>query len=456
MQDEPTIRDEAPEAAADPVGAPSEDLFDVGNHPMPEEFPDDGDGAELLDAGADPGVEAASTGGFGDGGVRALTADQLADISDNLQLLAFGREDGIGMEQMEELQELLDRCEVDIAHPVHREIDLIEGEEGCTHARLCQAFLRAGVWLNVHVRMPGEEAPPPEIMNEDERRNFSLVYNEDRSALAARMANGKALMLKGAVEALQADDLVGADAESVPCREDAPSPAVASMAATEDAPPSQSLMRASEVAGGLSEADGASGGAAAKKDVVERAPSRGNGGLAGGLGALAATAIGSVDQAARSAAGGLGKAARSAVTMVQRRRAEGACEALSTATGEMETCAEELAKGGAVGELLPRAQHAMLALRAQGRVLETLKERHGVSPAGGSAAVERGATAAKRLASELDTVGGDAARSEKEREDARELAELCREMTRALMELVRKLLGRAPAEKRSAQPAPGR
>ena len=158
---EDNIRDDIPDsAAAGPVADPERGLFDAGNHPLPAEFPDDGEGEDLLEADAEAGAEPAPSAVFGDGGVRALTADQLADISDNLQLLALGREDRIGADQMGDLQELLDRCEVDIAHPVHKEIDRIAAEATCTHARLCQAFLRTAVPLNIHVRMPGKPRRP--------------------------------------------------------------------------------------------------------------------------------------------------------------------------------------------------------------------------------------------------------------------------------------------------------
>ena len=281
-------------------------------------------------------------------------------------------------------------------------------------------------------------------MNENERRNFSLVYNEDSSAVAARMADGKVLMLAGTVDDLQAAGLVAADTESIPCPQDGDAPPIASMVATEDGAPPHALTRASGAGGAPVEA--APDGGPADNAVGEPSrAARGQGGLGSGLGALAATAV-----------GGLGRAARSAVAMRQRRRAEGAAVALSSATQEVEACTERLAKGGAVAGLLPRAQEAMRILREQGRVLETLQDRYGVTPAGGSAVAERGVMAARGLASELDSVGGNADRSDREREQARELAEMCREMTRALMELVRKLLGRAPAGRRSTQPGPGR
>ena len=117
------------------------------------------------------------------------------------------------------------------AHPVYDELSRLVGPQ--SHAAICQAFLRAGVWLDVHIRTPEEGAARPRARGviEWRRPNYRVVYSADLAHVGARLDNGWVVMLGGNVERLIAEGLVKGEARErhVPYRGQAPTSLVAEL-----------------------------------------------------------------------------------------------------------------------------------------------------------------------------------------------------------------------------------
>lgn len=98
------------------------------------------------------------------------------------------------------------------AHPVYDELRRLVGPQ--SHAAICQAFLRAGVWLDVHIRTPDEggSRPRPVGVMEWRRPNYRVVYTADLAHVGARLDNEWVVMLGGNVERLIAEGLVQGEA----------------------------------------------------------------------------------------------------------------------------------------------------------------------------------------------------------------------------------------------------
>ena len=98
------------------------------------------------------------------------------------------------------------------AHPVYDELRRLVGPQ--SHAAICQAFLRAGVWLDVHIRTPdaGDVRPRPLGVMEWRRPNYRVVYSADLKHVGARLDNEWVVMLGGDVERLIAEGLVAGEA----------------------------------------------------------------------------------------------------------------------------------------------------------------------------------------------------------------------------------------------------
>ena len=117
------------------------------------------------------------------------------------------------------------------AHPVYDELRRLVGPQ--SHAAICQAFLRAGVWLDVHIRIPDEGDPrtgPVGVM-EWRRPNYRVVYSADLTHVGALLDNDWVVMLGGDVERLIAEGLVAGEAREhhVPYRGKTPTSLVAEL-----------------------------------------------------------------------------------------------------------------------------------------------------------------------------------------------------------------------------------
>ena len=119
------------------------------------------------------------------------------------------------------------------AHPVFDELGRLVGPQ--SHAAICQAFLRAGVWLDVHIRTPdedeGDARPRPLGVMEWRRPNYRVVYSADLAHVGARLDNEWVVMLGGNVERLIAEGLVKGEARErhVPYRGKTPTSLVAEL-----------------------------------------------------------------------------------------------------------------------------------------------------------------------------------------------------------------------------------
>lgn len=155
---------------------------------------------------------------------RALRA-----VSEEVQALGSAPEAG-GIEATP-LLDSLRGLGVRPAHPVYDELRRLVGPQ--SHAAICQAFLRAGVWLDVHIRTPDEgdsRARPLGVM-EWRRPNYRVVYSADLAHVGARLDNEWVVMLGGSVERLIAEGLVKAEAREchVPYRGETPTSLVAEL-----------------------------------------------------------------------------------------------------------------------------------------------------------------------------------------------------------------------------------
>ena len=158
---------------------------------------------------------------------RALRA-----VSDEVQALGSAA-DADGIEAMP-LLDSLRGLGVRPAHPVYDELRRLVGPQ--SHAAICQAFLRAGVWLDVHIRTPDEGGarparPRPLGVMEWRRPNYRVVYSADLAHVGARLDNEWVVMLGGNVERLIAEGLVEGEARErhVPYRGKAPTSLVAEL-----------------------------------------------------------------------------------------------------------------------------------------------------------------------------------------------------------------------------------
>ena len=136
---------------------------------------------------------------------RALRA-----VSEEVQALASVPDTG-GIEATPLLDSLRGHG-VRPAHPVYDEIRRLVGPQ--SHAAICQAFLRSGVWLDVHIRTPdeGDPWPRPVGVMEWRRPNYRVVYTADLAHVGARLDNEWVVMLGGNVERLIAEGLVQGEA----------------------------------------------------------------------------------------------------------------------------------------------------------------------------------------------------------------------------------------------------
>ena len=155
---------------------------------------------------------------------RALRA-----VSDEVQALGSAGE-ASGIEAMP-LLDSLRGLGVRPAHPVYDELRRLVGPQ--SHAAICQAFLRAGVWLDVHIRTPGEGTAQPRPLGvmEWRRPNYRVVYSADLAHVGARLDNEWVVMLGGSVERLIAEGVVDGEARErhVPYRGQAPTSLVAEL-----------------------------------------------------------------------------------------------------------------------------------------------------------------------------------------------------------------------------------
>ncbi|MDE0348401.1 MAG: hypothetical protein OXM56_01645 [Gammaproteobacteria bacterium] len=117
------------------------------------------------------------------------------------------------------------------AHPVYGELRRLVGPQ--SHAAICQAFLRAGVWLDVHIRIPGagDLRERPVGVMEWRRPNYRVVYSADLAHVGAVLHNDWVVMLGGDVERLIAEGLVAGEARErhVPYRGKTPTSLVAEL-----------------------------------------------------------------------------------------------------------------------------------------------------------------------------------------------------------------------------------
>ena len=155
---------------------------------------------------------------------RALRA-----VSEEVQALGSAV-DADGIEAMP-LLDSLRGLGVRPAHPVYDELRRLVGPQ--SHAAICQAFLRAGVWLDVHIRTPDEGTARPRALGvmEWRRPNYRVVYSADLAHVGARLDNEWVVMLGGNVERLIAEGLVQGEARErhVPYRGEAPTSLVAEL-----------------------------------------------------------------------------------------------------------------------------------------------------------------------------------------------------------------------------------
>ena len=159
------------------------------------------------------------------GQYHSLPSQALEAVSEHLQGLGNAAPDrGIDPSQ---LKASLRELGVDPEHPIHAELDRLDGEQ--SHAVICQAFLRAGVWLDVHIRGPGESRPVGAM--EWRRRNYRVVYSADLAHAGARLENGWVLMLGGDIDRLIAEGLLTGQARArhIPCEETVPAALVAKL-----------------------------------------------------------------------------------------------------------------------------------------------------------------------------------------------------------------------------------
>ena len=146
---------------------------------------------------------------------RALDA-----VSEELQALGADAGDGI---EVAGLVESLRDLGVRAGHPVFRELGRLEGRQ--PHAVICQAFLRAAVWVDVSIRPPAEAATRPgQVRVEWRRPNYRVVYSADLAHIAARLDDDWVVMLAGDVERLIAEGLVADQSreQHLPCPAGAP------------------------------------------------------------------------------------------------------------------------------------------------------------------------------------------------------------------------------------------
>ena len=148
---------------------------------------------------------------------RALVA-----VSAELDALGSkAREDGI---EVAGVLESLRGLGVRAGHPVYAELERLEGPQ--PHAVICQAFLRAAVWLDVHIRTPPDGGPQPRsvAVMEWRRPNYRVVYSADLAHIGARLDNDWVLMLMGDIDRLIGEGLVAHQSRDryVPCPSGAP------------------------------------------------------------------------------------------------------------------------------------------------------------------------------------------------------------------------------------------
>ncbi len=155
---------------------------------------------------------------------RALRA-----VSEAVQ--ALGPAAGGGGVEARPLLDSLRGLGVRQAHPVYDELRRLVGPQ--SHAAICQAFLRAGVWLDVHIRVPdeGDARPGPVGVMEWRRPNYRVVYSADLAHVGALLDNEWVVMLGGDVERLIAEGLVAGEAREhhVPYRGKTPTSLVAEL-----------------------------------------------------------------------------------------------------------------------------------------------------------------------------------------------------------------------------------
>ena len=116
-------------------------------------------------------------------------------------------------------------------HPVYDELGRLEGPQ--SHAVICQAFLRAGVWLDVRIRAPDETGSGTGAVGvlEWRRPNYRVIYSADLVHIGAKLDNEWVVMLAGEVDRLIAEGLVDRAARDrhVPCSGVRPAPLVSEL-----------------------------------------------------------------------------------------------------------------------------------------------------------------------------------------------------------------------------------
>ena len=91
---------------------------------------------------------------------------------------------------------------------MYDELGRLEGPQ--SHAVICQAFLRAGVWLDVRIRAPDETGSGTGAVGvmEWRRPNYRVIYSADLVHIGAKLDNEWVVMLAGEVDRLIAEGLV--------------------------------------------------------------------------------------------------------------------------------------------------------------------------------------------------------------------------------------------------------
>jgi len=163
------------------------------------------------------------------GGQHRFPKRALRAVSEEVQ--ALGPAADAGGVEAKPLLDSLRGLGVRQAHPVYDELRRLVGPQ--SHAAICQAFLRAGVWLDVHIRTPGagDSRPRPLGVVEWRRPNYRVVYSADLKHVGARLDNEWVVMLGGDIERLIAEGVVAGEAREyhVPYRGRTPTSLVAEL-----------------------------------------------------------------------------------------------------------------------------------------------------------------------------------------------------------------------------------
>ena len=413
-----------------------------------------------------------------------IDPDTLSEFCDNLQRLAYGPEDNIDPLAV---QKALDILAIDIQHPVHEDLGAM-GREPQPHARICQAFLRNGIPINVHVRMPGEGPPDERVIAKVNRRNYDVVGTENGKHVALSMRDsGRVIMLHGDFDGLLKEQQVNPDARDthIPCPSGVPyvestadTAKVLPGAAPEEtaarrgpaAPASPGAVPLGSNGGGGS--PGSLGGGRPGKPVAaprgrQVAADTGGDATFGGGGRKDVAATRGKGRRSRDGGGGGGGGGSGAVSAIERafdamrvdrreRSARNALNSLMSTTDKVEDYAERMRNEGTA---LPSAQLLTTGLLARmGANINTLQKHGGKlnqedAPAA-TVAMLRAMHAIDAVDEAAQTVEEQEGTSEQQ-EEIRALCERIRAAIRAMLQAFG--TGRAPAqgEGPGSGPSPG-